>query len=94
MNRNKSFGAGGRLEFLYSVLLTVCLVFPVLTEAQDLKPEVPQEVEDLKTSVGGALQQRLAAAYPDSFRQGVEIFWEPGELTPKVRRAFLMQSIS
>jgi len=41
---------------------------------------------DLETSVGGPLQQRLEAAYPDSFKTGVDIFWEPNDcwVSPEV----------
>jgi len=38
------------------------------------------------TSVRGPLQQRLETAFPDSFKSGVDIFWEPrdGWVSPKV----------
>jgi beta-galactoside alpha-2,3-sialyltransferase (sialyltransferase 4A) len=66
-----------RPHFLFSVLLTLLLLVMHPAAAQERVSENPQEDDNLQTSVNGPLQQRLAAAYPDSFTQGVEIFWEP-----------------
>ena len=41
---------------------------------------------NLETSTRGSLQRRLDEAFPDSFREGVDIFWEPrdGWVSPEV----------
>jgi hypothetical protein len=72
-----------------AVLILVLLV-PQRAAAQDLPPPgakpsrnpktfVSGPFPNLTTSTGGPLQQRLAEAFPDSFREGVDIFLEPRE---------------
>jgi beta-galactoside alpha-2,3-sialyltransferase (sialyltransferase 4A) len=56
----------------------VILVFlaPQRATAQESDSPDLQEEPNLKTSVRRPLQHRLEAAFPDSFRDGVDIFWE------------------
>jgi hypothetical protein len=55
-------------------------------QARNLAESLPGPLRNLKTSVRGPLQRRLEAAYPDSFREGVDIFLEPGDgwVSPEV----------
>jgi len=59
----------------------------------DVDPDPPDSDHDLfdadhnlETSVRGPLQRRLDEAFPNSFRKGVNIFWEPrdGWVSPEV----------
>ncbi|MCW8984801.1 MAG: glycosyltransferase family 29 protein [Thermoanaerobaculales bacterium] len=51
----------------------------------DAEPETPEEDrhppaadnDELYTSTNRPLQKRVAATFPDSFKRGVDIFWEP-----------------
>jgi beta-galactoside alpha-2,3-sialyltransferase (sialyltransferase 4A) len=51
----------------------------------NVESEIPEEGrapqatgdDELITSAGRPLQKRVAAVFPDSFKSGVEIFWEP-----------------
>lgn len=64
------------------------------TDRPDAVHEIPEEGhhrldadnDRTSTSVRGALQQRLAATFPDSFKKGVDIFWGPhdGWISPEV----------
>lgn len=60
-------------------LVAALLLVPQRGLSQEAKPESPLEAENLETSIRGALQHRLAAAYPGWFREGVDIFWEPDD---------------
>jgi beta-galactoside alpha-2,3-sialyltransferase (sialyltransferase 4A) len=67
-----------RHSVLSTAALSVLLLFvPRPAAGEESVSEDLQEVNNLQTSVRGPLQQKLAAAYPDSFREGVDIFWEP-----------------
>jgi hypothetical protein len=80
------------------VVVTLLLLLPRRIGAQVPiwpVPKQPRGPEDLvlgpwpklKTSLkGGPLQQRLQAAFPDSFREGVNILWSPsgGWVSPEV----------
>ena len=67
------------------VVILVFLV-PLRAAAQEWNSPDPQEESDLETSAKGPLQRRLQTAFPDSFRKGVDIFWEPrdGWISPEV----------
>lgn len=60
-----------------AILVAALLLMPQLGIAQRSNPETLKESGNLETSLRGPLQRRLAAAYPDSFREGVDVFWEP-----------------
>jgi hypothetical protein len=60
-----------------AALSVLLLLVPRPAAGEESVSEDLQEVNNLQTSVRGPLQQKLAAAYPDSFREGVDIFWEP-----------------
>jgi hypothetical protein len=66
--------------------LMLTFLVPRGTAAQDGSSPDPHEYHNLETSVRGGLQQSLEAAFPDSFREGVDIFWEPGDgwVSPEV----------
>jgi len=60
-------------------------------ERDDATSEVDPDLLDsdsdlLSNSARGPLQERVAATFPDSFKRGVDIFWEPddGWPSPKV----------
>lgn len=53
------------------------LLLPQLAAAQTGAPPTAIPAPDLRTSLRGPLQRALRAAYPESFREGVDIFWEP-----------------
>jgi beta-galactoside alpha-2,3-sialyltransferase (sialyltransferase 4A) len=59
------------------VLVVALLLLSQVGMAQESNSAELQEFSDLKTSIRGSLQLRLATAYPNAFREGVEIFWEP-----------------
>jgi hypothetical protein len=59
------------------VFVAAFLLLPCPTLAQNWPGETEALADDLRTSVKGPLQERLAQAYPNSFQQGVDIFWEP-----------------
>jgi beta-galactoside alpha-2,3-sialyltransferase (sialyltransferase 4A) len=50
---------------------------PLPAAAQGRGSSKPEEFGNLETSSRGSLQRRLQTAFPDSFRKGVDIFWEP-----------------
>jgi len=66
--------------------LILTFLVPRATVAQDRSSSKPHEFDNLETSVRGGLQQSLQAAFPDSFREGVDIFWGPGDgwVSPEV----------
>jgi beta-galactoside alpha-2,3-sialyltransferase (sialyltransferase 4A) len=68
-----------RTVFPAAALLALILLVPELVRAQQWEPREEQDADDFRTTVRGPLQERLAQFYPDSFRQGVDIFWEPGD---------------
>jgi hypothetical protein len=65
-----------RFWLVVAVVLQVFFL-PQPVAAQVGVAAVPPSDFDLKTSLRGPLQQRLEAAYPDSYDSGIEIFWEP-----------------
>jgi hypothetical protein len=66
-----------------SLCLTLCQACARKPDAPGPKPiptadtSVSGPYRNLKTSAEGPLQQKLQAAYPDSFREAVDIFFEP-----------------
>ena len=59
---------------------------PLQAGAQERATPPLQPSTNLETSVRGPLQRKLQAAFPDSFKTGVDIFWEPSEgwVSPEV----------
>ncbi len=68
------------------VVLVVFHSSPQRAASQDLSSADLLPVSDLHTTVERPLQQRLKAAFPQSFREGVDMLWEPGEgwVSPEV----------
>ena len=62
---------------MYAAVAFVLLLVPERAAVQELNPPDPQIYRNLETSVDGPLQRRLESTFPDSFRRGVDIFWEP-----------------
>ena len=77
MTEDMGFEAARRRVPPIAVLVAALLLLAQSGLAQESSSENPQEPGNLKTSTRGPLQRRLAAEYPDSFREGVEILWEP-----------------
>ena len=61
--------------FSAAVLIFIFLVPQRVTAQEGLSPNLDAD-PNLETSVRGPLQRKLEAAFPDSFRDGVDIFWE------------------
>jgi len=60
-------------------------------DADQIYPDDARDLSDtggdeLTTSVNRPLQQRLATTFPESFKKGVDVFWEPvdGWVSPEV----------
>jgi hypothetical protein len=70
---------------LAAVFVFIFLV-PQRPAGQESSSPNSRDPIDLETSVSGPLQQRLEATYPDSFKTGVDIFWEPNDcwVSPEV----------
>jgi hypothetical protein len=68
-------------RFALSFAAASILTFPVpqWAAAQELHSSQPQEDHNLETSARGPLQKRLGATFPDSFREGVDVFLEADE---------------
>jgi beta-galactoside alpha-2,3-sialyltransferase (sialyltransferase 4A) len=60
-----------------AVLVAVLVLVPQPAAAQGQSSDGSREGGNLETSIRGSLQHRLAMEYPDAFREGVDIFWEP-----------------
>jgi hypothetical protein len=86
MTEDMGFKVVSRCVWGAVLLAIVLLLVPRPGPAQEWSSGDPQEFDNLRTSTTGPLQQRLAAEYPGSFRDGVEIFWEPrdGWVSPEV----------
>jgi beta-galactoside alpha-2,3-sialyltransferase (sialyltransferase 4A) len=61
--------------FSAAVLIFIFLVPQRVTAQEGLSPNLDAD-PNLETSVSGPLQRRLEKAFPDSFKTGVDIFWE------------------
>ena len=68
-----------RSALVLAAIVTCIFLGPQRAAVQELNEPNPNELRDLRTSIRGPLQQRLEAVFPESFREGVDIFWEPGE---------------
>ncbi len=81
-----SGGFDRRLAALLAVF-TIPIVLGLLwvTTRESVPPE-PRARADLRTSIRGPLQQRLASAFPGSFETGIQLFWEEGDgwVSPEV----------
>jgi beta-galactoside alpha-2,3-sialyltransferase (sialyltransferase 4A) len=63
------------VALIVAVVILLFLV-PLRASAQGRGSSKPEEFRNLETSSIGPLQRRLQKAFPDSFRDGVDIFWE------------------
>jgi len=72
MNEDMGFASVRHRVPCAAIIVAALLLVPPPAAAQD-----GGAGDNLETSIRGPLQQRLAMAYPASFREGVEIFWEP-----------------
>ena len=82
---SEAMGCGVRASIGFAVLMQCCLAPPwVVAQVREAAP--PAGDQGVETSIRGHLQRRIASAYPDSFRVGIDIFWEPsdGWVSPEV----------
>jgi hypothetical protein len=63
---------------LPTVLLTIMFFTASPADSQAETHDGPAP-DNLVTSINGPLQRSISEAYPDSFKAGVEIFWEPDD---------------
>jgi hypothetical protein len=86
MTRDSRANVFCRLVALTAGFVVLIFLGSQRADAQQSDSPDPQEESNLETSVRRPLQQRLEAAFPDSFREGVDIFWEPpdGWVSPEV----------
>jgi beta-galactoside alpha-2,3-sialyltransferase (sialyltransferase 4A) len=77
MNEDMGFESVRRRVPSAAIFVAALLLMAQLGIAQRPNSERLSDPDDLKTSLRGHLQRRLAAAYPDSFREGVDVLWEP-----------------
>ena len=86
MTRDLRANVSRRLVALTAGFVILVFLAPLRAAAQESGSPDRQEEPNLETSVRRPSQQRLEAAFPDSFREGVDIFWEPpdGWVSPEV----------
>ena len=77
MNEDMGFESVRRHVPFAAIFVAALLLMPQLGIAQQPNSETLGEPGNLETSLRGPVQRQLAAAYPDSFREGVDILWEP-----------------
>ena len=75
-----------RSGILSAAVVILMALPPLQAGAQERATPPLQPSTNLETSVRGPLQRKLQAAFPDSFKTGVDIFWEPSEgwVSPEV----------
>jgi beta-galactoside alpha-2,3-sialyltransferase (sialyltransferase 4A) len=86
MTRDMRPTVSRHLAFRYAAVLILIFLVPQRAAVQESNSPNPKESCNLETSVNGPLQQKLEAEFPDSFREGVDIFWESREgwVSPEV----------
>jgi hypothetical protein len=86
MTRDLRAAVFRRLVALTAGFVILFILASQRAAAQESNSPDPQEEPNLETSARHPLQRRLEAAFPDSFKEGVDIFWEPpdGWVSPEV----------